>query len=201
MSSLFEHHAHPRIEQRRTEAPPKVDEQHKTDTGYQRFNKKLAVAITTNVGTMTSAYLFCVLALLSLPAVLSAFSVFSGVFPTPLVKASLIALIAWIAQTFLQLVLLPIIIVGQNVQAEAADKRSEATYQDADAVLHEALQIQAHLEAQDTAIERILATVAGGEPIPTSGSGPVGAAPASAGIPAGTPPAGRTDAPPPISPS
>ena len=74
-----------------------------------------------------------------------------------MVKASLIALIAWIAQTFLQLVLLPIIIVGQNVQAEASDKRAEATYQDADAVLHEALQIQAHLEAQDAAIERILA--------------------------------------------
>jgi len=93
---------------------------------------------------------------------------FNGLFPAFLVKASLIALVAWIAQTFLQLVLLPIIIVGQNVQAEAADKRAEATYLDADAVLHEALQIQAHLEAQDAVIERIVAMVLGGEPIYSS---------------------------------
>jgi len=179
MSTLFTHKVHPRIEQRRAEAPTKVAEQHRADTGYQRFNKRLAVTITSNVGTMTSAYLFCVLALLSLPAVLSAFSVFSGVFPAPLVKASLIALIAWIAQTFLQLVLLPIIIVGQNVQAEASDKRAEATYLDADAVLHEALQIQAHLEAQDAAIERILTTL--------STRGPDGGASAAGGPPPVTP--------------
>ena len=50
-------------------------------------------------------------------------------------------------------------IVGQNIQAKASDKRAEATYKDADAVLHEALQIQAHLEAQDQAIANILANV------------------------------------------
>ena len=165
MSTLFAHQAHPRIEQRRTESPAKVAEQHRADTGYQRFNKRLAVTITTNVGTMTSAYLFCLLAFLSLPAVLSGLGgPFDHLFPSFLVRASLIALIAWIAQTFLQLVLLPIIIVGQNVQAEASDKRAEATYLDADAVLHEAVQIQAHLEAQDAAIERILAMVSGRDP-------------------------------------
>jgi hypothetical protein len=58
------------------------------------------------------------------------------------------------------LVLLPIIIVGQNVQAAAADARSEATYNDASAVLEEAKQIQAHLAAQDAAIEKILTTLA-----------------------------------------
>jgi len=52
------------------------------------------------------------------------------------------------------LILLPIIIVGQNIQAKASDKRAEATYKDADAVLHEALQIQAHLEAQDRAFPK-----------------------------------------------
>ena len=43
--------------------------------------------------------------------------------------------------------------------SKAADARSEATYKDADAILHEALQIQAHLEAQDKEIERILASL------------------------------------------
>ncbi len=63
---------------------------------------------------------------------------------------------AWIAQTFLQLVLLPIIIVGQNIQAKAADKRAEDTYKDAEAVLKEAEEIQKHLIAQDEAIAGIL---------------------------------------------
>src|ERR1022692_3383048 len=44
---------------------------------------------------------------------------------------------------------LSVISVGQNVLAAAADKRSEATYNDADAVLHEAVKIQEHLAAQD----------------------------------------------------
>ena len=47
------------------------------------------------------------------------------------------------------------IIVGQNVLA-AADKRSEATYNDADAVLHEAVKIQEHLAAQDTVLGALI---------------------------------------------
>jgi hypothetical protein len=65
-------------------------------------------------------------------------------------------IVQWIAQTFLQLVLLSIIIVGQNVQAAASDKRAEDTYQDAEAVLHEALQIQEHLLTQDAELERLI---------------------------------------------
>ena len=55
--------------------------------------------------------------------------------------------------------MLPIIIVGQNVQAAAADARSLATYNDASAVLEEAKQIQVHLKVQDDEIARILATL------------------------------------------
>ncbi len=99
---------------------------------------------------MWCAYLFTVLALVSAP---TAFS-----------SGNKLIIIAWIAQTFLQLVLLPIIIVGQNVQAAAADARSEATYKDAAAVLEEAKQIQAHLEAQDAAIEKILTTLTAAKP-------------------------------------
>src|SRR5438445_12608379 len=94
---------------------------------------------------MWCAYLFTLLALLSAP---SAFK-----------SGNLLIIVAWIAQTFLQLVLLPVIIVGQNIQAAASDKRAEDTYKDADAVLHEAMQIQKHLEAQDVEIERILAAL------------------------------------------
>src|ERR1700716_1959135 len=106
-----------------------------------RFNALLPVQVTTGVGTMWCAYAFTALALVSLPSAIS--------------SGSAVTLVSWISQTFLQLVLLSIIIVGQNVLAAAADQRSEATYEDADAVLHTSLAIQRHLEAQDTEIEKI----------------------------------------------
>jgi hypothetical protein len=60
------------------------------------------------------------------------------------------------SQTFLQLVLLSVIIVGQNELAAAADERSEVTYNDADAVLHEAVKIQEHLLAQDNVLDDLV---------------------------------------------
>jgi hypothetical protein len=149
MSSLFTHLPHPYIEERRAHAPVKVADQLAHDNRARRVNSWLALKITGAVGTMWCAYAFAVLALISLPDA---------------IKAGRPAIISWIAQTFLQLVLLSIIIVGQNILSAASDKRSEATYKDADAVLHEALQIQKHLEAQDQAIERILAAVAASNP-------------------------------------
>jgi hypothetical protein len=159
MSTIFTHVPHPRIEQRKEHGPVKTVDQLPHDSPAARFNAWLAVKITSGVGTMWCAYLFAILALLSLPAVLSGFHAFKTTFPHWMVSVSVIALVAWIAQTFLQLVLLSIIIVGQNIQAASTDKRAEDTYKDADAVLHEALQIQKHLEAQDAEIEKIVAAV------------------------------------------
>ncbi len=99
---------------------------------------------------MVCAYLFTALALVSLSS-----AVKSG---------DLIIIVAWIAQTFLQLVLLPVIIVGQNVQAAAADKRAEQTYLDAEAVLYEAQEIQNHLLQQDKVLEQLIARVRQGLP-------------------------------------
>jgi len=81
------------------------------ESAYQRFNKQVALALTKYVGTMTCFWFFCVLALCSLPAVLSGFNAFSGFFPAVIIKASIIALVSWVAQTFLQLVLLPSLMV------------------------------------------------------------------------------------------
>ncbi|MBS0482810.1 MAG: hypothetical protein JSR96_11825 [Proteobacteria bacterium] len=84
------------------------------------FNGWLTVKITNVVGTMWCAYAFAALALISLPAAIA-----GGTAP----------LIAWIAQTFLQLVLLSIIMVGQNVASAASDKQAYQTYKDAEALL------------------------------------------------------------------
>lgn len=108
---------------------------HRADSAYQRFNAKVAEKITGAVGTMTCCYLFCGLALASLPAVLSAFNVFTGVFPDWAINVSVIALVAWVAQTFLQLVLLPALMVGQNLQSAAADARAAQTFQDVERII------------------------------------------------------------------
>ena len=79
------------------------------------------------IGTMWTAYAFTVIALISLPAV-----VHSG--------DSLI-IVAWFAQTFLQLVLLPVIMVGQTVQAKAGDARAQATFDDVTALIEQNRQI------------------------------------------------------------
>ncbi len=78
-------------------------------------NAKIAVFLTNVVGSMWCAYVFAVIALIGLPAAL---------------KPSGEGIIAWIAQTFLQLVLLSVIMVGQNVQSVASDVRSQHTYDD-----------------------------------------------------------------------
>ena len=146
MSTLFTHQPHPRIAERKIEGPPKVEEQRAGlqpgATRVQRFNSRVGLFITLVVGTMWAAYVFACLAFVSLPSTIK--------------QHSATVLVLWLSSEFLQLVLLPIIIVGQNIQAKAADKRAEQTYKDAEAVLAESLQIQAHLEAQDAAISKIL---------------------------------------------
>jgi hypothetical protein len=79
------------------------------------FNAKIAVFLTNLVGSMWCAYVFAGIALLGL---------------RPALKPGGEGIIAWIAQTFLQLVLLSVIMVGQNVQSQASDLRSQHTYDD-----------------------------------------------------------------------
>ncbi len=134
----FEHVPHPRIRQRQRQGPPTTE----AERNKLGLNGRIGVFITTVVGTMWAAYIFTVLALISLPGAMS--------------SGNTVIIVAWIAQTFLQLVLLPIIIVGQNVQSAAADKRSEQTYSDAEAILHECLQLQAHLQAQDRVLDGLV---------------------------------------------
>jgi hypothetical protein len=147
MTDIFKYVPHPHVEERKTAGPPTVAaavaKVHGTGL-IGRLNAKVGLKITVIVGTMWCAYLFSLVALISAP---SAFK-----------SGNSLIMVSWVAQTFLQLVLLPIIIVGQNVQAAAADGRSEATYKDAAAVLEEAKQIQAHLAAQDAEIGKILAS-------------------------------------------
>jgi methyl-accepting chemotaxis protein len=126
------HIPHPHLENRR-EAFKKARQE------ASDFNSKLAVKITNIVGTMWCAYAFAILALISFPAAL---------------QAGTATLVAWFAQTFLQLVLLSIIMVGQKVAAAKSDKQLEQTYYDAEALLqindemHKLVKQNVHLTEQ-----------------------------------------------------
>ena len=138
--AIFEHCLHPRtihVLSEHRPPPPKVND------GRVGINGKIGLLITTLVGTMMCGYIFAIIALISLPSAIT--------------SHNLTVIIAWISSNFLQLVLLPIIIVGQNLQAKASDKRAEDTYNDAAAVLHEAIEIQKHLACQDAVLTRLVA--------------------------------------------
>ena len=139
MSITFEHVPHPHIAARKKTGPPKTTDEH------VGFNGKIALGLTTGVGTMWCAYAFAVLALVALPSAAQ-----GGLFP----------LIQWVSKTFIQLGMLSVIMVGQNILGKASDKRAEMTYNDADATFHEAEQIQDHLKEQDVALNTMLDKVA-----------------------------------------
>ena len=139
MAVSFVHIPHPRIAARKKSGPAKTTDEH------VGFNGRVALILTTTVGTMWCAYAFGVLALIALPQALT---------------GGLLLIIQWVSQTFIQLVMLSVIMVGQNILSRAADKRADETYQDADATLHEAQQIQDHLKAQDEAINALLEKLA-----------------------------------------
>ncbi|HEY5439611.1 MAG TPA: DUF1003 domain-containing protein [Acidimicrobiales bacterium] len=143
MSKIYEYVRPALVEERKLVGPIKTRDLRRLNhpNPFVRFNARFGLRITLVVGTMWMAYIFTVIALFALPDA---------------IKQGTYYIIVWLSSSFLQLVLLPIIIVGQNIQARAADKRSEATYRDAEAVLKESEEIQKHLLAQDEAISKII---------------------------------------------
>jgi uncharacterized membrane protein len=123
--------------------PRNVNRVQEAEIAAAGFNTRLAVWLTEHVGTMWTAYTFAVLAFIGLFAILGLLS--------PIVAL----LVAWVSQTFIQLVLLPIIMVGQNVlgrkselQADEAYRTTVKTYADIEAVMK-------HLDEQDGKIQAL----------------------------------------------
>lgn len=109
---------------------------HRDDTAYQRLNKRVALWLVKNVGTMTCYWLFTLISLVSLPAVLVVLVAgFAGVFPHALIAAGLIVLVQWVSGNYIQLTLLPAIMVGQNLQSAASDTRAAKTFEDTELIV------------------------------------------------------------------
>ena len=135
------HIPHQRISERKKVGPST------SKAEYIGLNGKIAVFITNAVGTMWCAYIFAFLALISLPAA---------------IQGGVASLISWIAQTFLQLVLLSVIMVGQKIAAGAADKQSEQTYKDAEALLEMQDEIHKLIKVNNRLTEEIHTMVKSG---------------------------------------
>ena len=134
-----QHTPHPRIAEREKAGP------HTIRNEMDSINGRIAVFITNIVGSMWCAYAFGALALISLPEA---------------IKAGTAALIAWIAQTFLQLVLLSVIMVGQKVSAAASDKQALQTFRDAEALLKIQDEVHRLIQINNELTEQIHAAVA-----------------------------------------
>jgi hypothetical protein len=119
--------------------PRNVNEVQKAE--QQGFNTRLAVWLTRNVGTMACAYLFTVIGIAGL----------IGAFTN---NTSLVLIFGSISSYFLQLVLLPVILVGGNVLNRHQELQAEETFQTSQQCFHDIEQIMQHLCAQDAELLR-----------------------------------------------
>lgn len=131
-TELFRHEPH-------QHQPHNVNEVQKAE--QQGFNTRLAVWLTRNVGTMACAYLFAVIGIAGL----------IGAFTN---NTSLVLIFGSISSYFLQLVLLPVILVGGNVLNRHQELQAEETFQTSQHSFHDIEQIMQHLSAQDAELLR-----------------------------------------------
>lgn len=134
-SLLFHHEPH-------QYQPRNVNRLHEAEQATAGINTRLAVALTKGVGTMWTAYTFVVLAVIGLFAILGLLS--------PIVAL----LVAWTSQTFLQLVFLPIIMVGQNVLGRKQELQADEQFRTTMSTYHDIEEILKHLSAQDAELLR-----------------------------------------------
>jgi hypothetical protein len=146
---LERHIPHPHIERRKKEGAALTEHE------QLGFNGRLAVLITRAVGSMWCAYAFAALALISLPAA---------------IQQGTVAIVSWISQTFLQLVLLSVIMVGQQVLARASDKQALQTFKDTEAVLELSDHIQELIEVNNRLTSEIHRVVAEPATVPPASS-------------------------------
>lgn len=108
---------------------------------WREFNERFAVWSVTSVATMACAYVFGVIALIALPQAIHDSFFTNGFQPLPLVT--------WLSQSFLQLVLLSIVMVGQDVRSRSIETRNVEQFQ---AVMETLTCIRTVLTDEDTEI-------------------------------------------------
>jgi uncharacterized membrane protein len=136
---LADPHPHPWVEERKLRKPARVKDQ------YVGFNGRVAAWITEKVGSMWAFYVAAAFQFgwMALAQV--------GVIKFDLYPFAFLLFLSSLAQ----LIFMFVIMVGQDVLGKAGDQRSEQTFLDAEVILHDCLQLQQHLTAQDRIIVKI----------------------------------------------
>ncbi len=122
----------------RQHQPRNVNLLHEAEKKAAGFNDKLAILLTKGVGTMICAYIFAVLAIVGFPG-------FNAT-PTQYVQ--------WISQTFIQLVMLSVIMVGQAVLGRKQELQADEQFNTTLSTYHDIEQMMQHLSAQDAELLR-----------------------------------------------
>jgi uncharacterized membrane protein len=138
--SLYTAVRHPRVHQRRRHGPASSS----ADT--LGFNARLAARITGGIGSMWTVY-GCVAVTTVWMALGSRSLLGFDPYPYPFLL---------FLGNVVQLLLMFIIMLGQQVIGRGADKRALQTYLDAEAILHDCVEIQNHLIAQDDHLQSCL---------------------------------------------
>jgi uncharacterized membrane protein len=141
--SLLESSPHPWIERHRVEPPPQAIDQAVT------VNGRIAAWLTMRLGTMWAFYLA---AGSQIAWVVLAKTDRHWFDPYPFAFMSFLSTLA-------QLIFMIVIMVGQDVLGRAADRRSEQTFLDARAILHECRRMKARLTTQDRIIASLTSYV------------------------------------------
>jgi hypothetical protein len=117
-------------------------------SAYARFNKKAAIWLATRIGTMTCFWIFNLLSFCLLAPTLA----YDGLFAVPAhgflhwyLSYGFIILWTFLLSTYIQLVLLPGLMVGQQLQNAASDARAAKQFEDTEALLAEVRALHALL--------------------------------------------------------
>ncbi|MBJ7596879.1 DUF1003 domain-containing protein [Candidatus Nephthysia bennettiae] len=137
--ALAESQPHPWIQERKLRKPARAKDQ------YVGLNGRTAAWITDRVGSMWAFYVAAVFQFGWMALALVGVIKFD---PYPFAFLLFLSSLA-------QLIFMFVIMVGQDVLGKAGDQRAEQTFLDAEAVLHECLQLQHHLTAQDRVIVKV----------------------------------------------
>lgn len=129
---LFHHEPH-------QHQPRNVNEVHAAER--LGINDRIAVWISKNVGTMICAYVFAFIGIASLVGALTG-------------NALLAVTFGALSSYFLQLVLLPIIMVGQNVLSRHSELQADEMFNTTMSTYHDIEQVMQHLAAQDSELLR-----------------------------------------------
>jgi uncharacterized membrane protein len=137
--SLMEWIQHPWIEQHRVQEPPRAGDY------AVGVNGRIAAWITARAGSMWAFYAATVFQVGWIGLALAHVLRFD---PYPFAFLLFLSSLA-------QLILMFVIMVGQEVLGLAGDQRSEQTFLNAEAILQECRRLEAHLTAQDRIIESV----------------------------------------------